>query len=117
MQFAALIHKGHDLDPAVTLASDIIKIATRNGAIAQGREDCGEIKVGMKADLLLVDMSAINNIPSYNFESTVIYSMTEDNILMTMCDGNILYENGAYTTIDEEELKSEGKRVISHYFD
>ena len=117
MQFAALIHKGHDLDPAVTLAADMIKIATRNGAIAQGREDCGEIKVGMKADLLLVDMSAINNIPSYNFESTVIYSMTEDNILMTVCDGNILYENGAYTTIDEEELKSEGKRVISHYFD
>lgn len=117
MQFAALIHKGHDLDPSVTLAADMIKIATKNGAIAQGRYDCGEIKVGNKADLLMIDFDAINNIPSYNFESAVMYSMTEENILMTMCDGNILYENRAYTTIDEEELKREGKRVISHYFD
>ena len=117
MQTAALIHKGNDLDPSVTLAADMIKIATRNGALAQGREDCGEIAIGMRADLLLVDMGSVNNIPSYNFESTVMYSMTESDILMTMCDGNILYENGAYTTIDEEELKSESRRVISHYFD
>lgn len=117
MQFAALIHKGNDLDPSVTLASDMIKIATRNGAKAQGRFDCGDVAMGKRADLLLIDMSSFNNIPSYNFESTVCYSMTEENILMTMCDGNILYDRGAYTTIDEEKLKSEARRVISHYFD
>ena len=117
MQFAALIHKGNDLDPSVTLASDMIRMATRNGALAQGREDCGEIAVGMRADLLLVDMSSMNNLPSYNFESTVCYSMTEEDILLTMCDGNILYENHAYTTIDEERLRSEASSVISHYFD
>ena len=117
MQFAALIHKGNDLDPSVTLAADMIKIATRNGAKAQGRLDCGDVAMGKRADLLLVDMSHFNNIPTYNFESTVCYSMTEENIKMTMCDGNILYEDGAYTTIDEEKLKAEAKRVISHYFD
>ena len=117
MQFAALIHKGNDLDPSVTLAGDMIKIATRNGALSQGRDDCGEIAVGMKADLLLIDLGAWNTIPSYSFESTVCYSMTEENILLTMCDGNILYEDHAYTTIDEEKLKSEAQRVISHYFD
>ena len=117
MQFAALVHKGNDLDPSVTLAADMIKIATRNGAKAQGRLDCGDVAMGKRADLLLVDMSHFNNIPSYNFESTVCYSMTEENIKMTMCDGNILYEDGAYTTIDEEKLKADAKRVISHYFD
>ena len=117
MQFAALIHKGNDLDPSVTLAGDMIKIATRNGALSQGRDDCGSVAVGMKADLLLIDLSAWNTIPSYSFESTVCYSMTEENILLTMCDGNILYEDHAYTTIDEEKLKSEAQRVISHYFD
>lgn len=117
MQLAALIHKGNDLDPSVTTARDMIKIATRNGALAQGRLDCGEVRMGMKADLIMIDLSAFNNIPYYSFESSVMYSVTEENIIMTMCDGNILYENGAYTTIDEEELKSESKRVISHYFD
>ncbi len=117
LQFAALIHKGNDLDPAVTNAGEMIRVATRNGAVAQGREDCGDLAVGKKADLILVDMSAFNNIPYYSFESTVAYSMQEDNVLLTMCDGNILYENGAYNRIDEEKLKSEARRVISHYFD
>ncbi len=117
LQFATLIHKGDQLDPSVTLAADMIKCATKNGAIAQGRGDCGEIKQGNKADLLLVDMSSFDNIPSYNFESTICYSMAESDILMTLCDGNILYENGTYTTIDEQLLKADAKRVISHYFD
>ena len=95
----------------------MIKCATKNGAIAQGRYDCGEIKVGAKADLVLIDMDSINNIPSYDLYSTVCYSASEEDVLLTMCDGNILYENGTYTTIDEELLKYNSKRVISHYFD
>lgn len=117
LQFATLLHKGTALDAAATLAPDMIRCATKNGALAQGREDAGEIKVGYKADLVLVDMSSFNNVPSYNFESTVCYSMAESDILMTMCDGNILYERGTYTTIDEELLKHKAKEVISHYFD
>lgn len=117
LQYAALIHKGVELDPAVTSAGEMIKCATLNGAKSQGRVDCGEIKVGNCADLILLDMQSFDNIPSYSLESTVCYSATESNILMTVCDGNILYENGSYTTIDEERLKSNAKRVISHYFD
>ena len=117
LQFATLIHKGVERDPAVTLASDMIRCATKNGALAQGREDCGEIKAGYKADLILIDMNAINNIPAYSIDSAVCYSANDDNVIMTVCDGNILYENGSYTTIDEEYLKHNAKKVIAHYFD
>jgi 5-methylthioadenosine/S-adenosylhomocysteine deaminase len=117
MQFAALLHKGVQRDPSVTMASDMIKIATENGARAQGRADCGKIAEGYKADLVLMDMSAVENIPSYCFESTLCYSASEADVLMTVADGRILYENRAYTTIDEEKLKSEARSVIAHYFD
>ncbi len=117
LQYAALIHKGFECDPAVTSAGEIIRCATKNGAISQGREDCGELKVGNRADLILIDMDAINNIPTYDLESTVAYSATESNILMTLSDGNILYDRGTYTTIDEELIKHNAKRVIAHYFD
>ncbi len=117
LQFATLVHKGAQRDPAVTLASDMIRCATKNGAVAQGRQDSGEIKVGSRADLILIDMNAINNIPAYSLDSAVCYSANDDNIIMTVCDGNILYDNGTYTTIDEELLKYNAKRVISHYFD
>lgn len=117
LQYAALIHKGAECDPAVTSAHEMIKCATRNGAVAQGRDDCGVIKEGMRADLILIDMDAVNNIPSYDLESTVAYSATESNVLMTLADGNILYDRGTYTTIDEELMKYNAKKVISHYFD
>ena len=117
LQFAALIHKGEELDPTVTRAAEVIDMATRNGALSQGRADCGKISVGNRADMLLIDIDSIGNIPSYDFESTVCYSASESDILMTVCDGRILYENGTYNSIDEERLRYEAKRVISHYFD
>ncbi len=117
LQYAALIHKGAECDPAVTSACEMIKCATVNGARSQGRSDCGELKTGNRADLVLIDMNAVNNIPSYDLESTVCYSATESNVLMTLSDGNILYDRGTYTTIDEEQMKFNAKRVISHYFD
>ena len=92
-------------------------LATRNGAIAQGRNDCGEIKVGYKADVVLLDIDAVNNIPSYGYYTTVAYSAKSSNVLMTMVDGNVLYKNGEYKTIDIEKLKFEAKDVINHYFD
>ncbi len=117
LQYAALIHKGACCDPAITNAHDMIRCATRNGAIAQGRDDSGELKVGSRADLILINMDSINNIPSYDLESTVCYSAAESDVLMTLSDGNILYDRGTYTPIDEEKMKHDAKRVISHYFD
>lgn len=117
LQYATLIHKGAELDPTVTLARDAIDMATVNGAKSQGRLDCGEIKVGNRADIILIDMDSLNNIPFYDLESTVCYSACDSDVLMTVCDGRILYENGSYTSIDEERLRREAKSVISHYFD
>ena len=116
MQFAALIHKGIQLDAAATDASDMIYMATRAGALAQGRRDCGKIETGYAADLLMIDLHSINNIPNYDYESAVCYSVGTSDIVLTMCDGCILYENGAYTSIDTERLEFEMKQVLENYF-
>ena len=70
-----------------------------------------------KADLILVDMAAINHIPTYDTTVSLCYSTNSSNVLLTMCDGRILYENGAYTTIDIECLRFESRQVIRRYFD
>ena len=75
------------------------------------------VAVGARADLILVDLNAINNIPCYDLATTLAYSANTSNVLLTMCDGRILYENGAYTTIDIECLKFESRQVIRRYFD
>ncbi len=117
MQYASLIHKGNTYNASATCASDMIKCATENGAKAQGRYDCGKLEVGCRADLILVNMNSLNNIPVFNYDSALCYSATESDILMTVCDGRILYENGEYTTIDIEKLVFESKEVFAHYFD
>lgn len=117
MQYAALIHKGNTRNAAETNASDMIKCATVNGAIAQGRLDCGKIEVGCRADLILVNMNSVNNIPVFSYDSALTYSACESDVLMTVCDGRILYENGEYTSIDMEKLTAEAKSVFEHYFD
>ena len=117
LQYAVLLGKGISRQPESVTAAEMFPLATRNGAIAQGREDCGEIKIGYKADAVLVNLDSVNNIPSYGYYTTLAYSAKSSDVLMTMVDGEILYKNGEYKTIDIEKLKFEAKDVINHYFD
>ena len=75
------------------------------------------IEPGMRADLTLLRMDSLHNIPSYDPLYTLAFSADTSDVRMTVCDGIILYENGAYTAIDEEKLRFEMAWVLAHYFD
>ncbi len=117
LQLTAILQKGIHRDPEIIRADMLPALATRNGALAMGREDCGAVAVGSKADLIIIDLNAINNIPCYDLATTLAYSADTSNVLLTMCDGRILWENGEYTSIDTECLRFEARQVIRHYFD
>ncbi len=117
LKIAAVLHKGVSHEADATDAHTVCMLATLGGAMAQGRVDCGKIEVGKKADLILIDMDSLHNIPSYRYETTVAYSADSSDVRMTMVDGKILYQNGEYITIDIEKLKYEARDVIKHYFD
>lgn len=117
MQTAAILHKGVLLDPTATTASQMPKLATRNGALAQGRDDCGEIRIGARADLVLIDRTSVHNMPCFDDYAMLCYSAERNDVLMTMVDGRILYQNGTYTLIDEERLRYDAQKVFAHYFD
>ncbi len=117
MQTAAILHKGILLDSTATTASQMPKLATRNGALAQGREDCGEIRIGARADLVLIDRTSVHNMPCFDDYAMLCYSAERTDVLMTMVDGRILYQNGTYTLIDEERLRYDAQKTFAHYFD
>lgn len=112
MYIAAILHKGINNKPDIIPTHQIFKMATENGAKSQGRNNCGKIEIGYKADMILIDLNDINNIPFYNAEST-LYSINSSNVCMTMVDGKILYENGEYTTIDIEKLKYDMRDICA----
>ncbi len=114
MHLAALLSKGVERNSLNAPAEKIIKLATENGAKAQGRELCGSLCEGFAADFILVDSESINNIPSYSPAYTVLYSTSARDVLMTVVDGKILYENGEFTTLDIEKIKDGFKRVCDY---
>ncbi len=116
MNLSALLQKGIDLDPSSVKAEQIIKLATANGALCQKRENCGSIALGNKADIIMLDMDTINNIPSFSPVYSFLYSANSSNICFNMVDGCILYENGEYKTLDIEKVKSDMKQLKKDFF-
>ena len=102
---AAILQKGFDQDPSSVKAEEIVKLATKNGALSQNRSDCGEIKVGNKADIIMLDMDKISNIPTFSPVYSLVYSINSSDVCFNMVDGQILYENGEYKTLDIERVK------------
>ena len=116
-QLASILHKGYNRDAEATRASQMLDIATLNGAKSQGRNDCGKLIVGNRADLVLIDLNALNNKPCFDTYCTLSYSANSSNVLLTMVDGDILYDNGEYTTLDIEKVKYDFNDICKHYFD
>ena len=91
--------EGHDA--AALPAPAALMMATVCGARAQGRAaECGMLKEGMDADLVLVDFSAPHLIPCHNVMSGLVFSANGGDVAMTMVRGKILYQNGRFPTLD-----------------
>lgn len=117
LRLASILHKGVNRKADITVAREMSALISQGGARAQGREDCGKTETGKRADGVLLDMDAVNNVPCYDTYAALCYSADSSNVVMTMVDGRILYENGEYTSIDKEKLVFEAKNLIAHYFD
>ena len=92
MHLASLIHKGVANDPTVLSPWDVIEMATRNGAKALGRDDIGEIAVGKKADLCVVDINKPHLVPALDIANLVVHSMHASDVVRTMVGGDIVYD-------------------------
>lgn len=106
MHIASLIHKGLAQDPTVLSAWDIIEMATKNGARALGSHDSGEIAVGNSADLCVVDMTRRHLSPVIDLPNLVVNSMHASDVVMTIVEGEVLYNRGEYSTIDVSSARA-----------
>ena len=92
MHICSLIHKGLAKDPTVLSAWDVIDMATVNGAKALGMDDTGEIAVGKKADLCVIDLDKPHLTPCLDIPNLIVNSMHASDVVETVVDGRIAYE-------------------------
>lgn len=107
MREAALLQKIR-LGPEALSARDVVRMATEGGARTLGWEkEMGTLDVGKRANLILIDQNDFSVLPSEDPATNVVYAHTARDVAMTIVDGEILYEDGALTRIDEEKLRAE----------
>ncbi len=107
MKTASLIQKGVHLDPTLLPAYSTLAMATLNGAKAQGRSSSGKIKVGMDADLIVLNTASPSLTPMHEPHSGIVYAARGSDVELTMVRGKALYEDREFKTIDFEKLRYE----------
>ncbi|MBR0542245.1 MAG: amidohydrolase [Clostridia bacterium] len=112
MYLAAILPKGINNKADIITPKQILKMATRNGALAQGREDCGLVKEGFKADVIVLDLNKPNMYPDFDVINNIVYSANSSDVLLTMVDGEVLYRNGEFKYIDVEKVGFECNRIV-----
>ena len=64
-----------------------------------------------RQDLIVIDIDQPNMYPVHNMINNLVYSAAGSDIVLTMVDGNVLYENGEYKTIDMEKTVFEAEKA------
>ncbi len=114
MNAAALVYKGANRQAQCVDASDVLKMATVNGAKAIGREgELGVIKEGAIADLILIDLNEPQFLPANSIISALVYSSNGSEVDTVIVDGKVLMERRQLTTINEEEVYEECRRIAA----
>ncbi|MDD4752706.1 MAG: amidohydrolase, partial [Desulfitobacteriaceae bacterium] len=118
MRAACLLHKVNTMDPTVLPAYQGLEMATKNGAKVLGlAEEIGQISIGKKADIILVDFNKPHLCPRHDAAAHLVYAAQPSDVKTVIIDGKIIMEDRRVLAIDEEKVMYEAarctKRLVS----
>ncbi len=101
MDTAAKLHKVNTLDPTVTDALTILKMATHQGARALGLEKItGSLEPGKKADIIVINTRKPHLTPMYNPISHLVYAVQGSDVSDSIINGRVVLEKGKLQSLD-----------------
>ncbi len=81
-----------------------------------GLEECDTLAPGKLADLIMVDLHQPNMQPLNNITKNLVYSGSKQNIMLTMVNGRILYENGEFLIgAEPEDIYRRANEIIREF--
>jgi 5-methylthioadenosine/S-adenosylhomocysteine deaminase len=110
-RLAALLAKGTSGDPTAIPARHALAMATRIGASAMHMDHLtGSLEAGKRADLIVLDLDRLHNVPAFFHDaggiySQIVYASKSTDVVDVMCYGRWLMRNRALLTLDEAELR------------
>jgi 5-methylthioadenosine/S-adenosylhomocysteine deaminase len=111
MDTAAKLHKLISNDPKVVSAQDAFEMATIRGARAMHLDkEIGSIETGKRADIVIVDLDALNQTPFYNIYSDLVYATKAGDVRTVIIQGRIVMRDRRLLTLNEETIKADARR-------
>jgi cytosine/adenosine deaminase-related metal-dependent hydrolase len=90
-------------------AREALEIATRGGAQVLGRDDCGQIAVGKRADIALWDVTGVESAGSWDPAALLLAGPTRVRDLFV--EGRPVVRDGQMVTIDLERVIGDQNRL------
>ena len=106
-RLTAMLHKGISGDPLLIPAKEALELATKQGALALGFTDVGQIAVGQKADIVLYDMQKPYWYPRHDRISLLVYAANATDADTVIVNGKVLMKNGELLHMDVEKIYAE----------
>ena len=112
MYLATALQKIKTKDASACDAVEVLKMATVGSAHCMGLDDIDVIDEGKIADLIVIDLHRPNMQPINDIKKNIVYSGSKENVLMTMINGKILYDNREFVGVDTEEIYYNAQKII-----
>ena len=106
MRVGLLIQRGMGAHEAFYSSKTFIRMATLDGARALKLDHLiGTLEPGKRADIIAVDLSQSYQAPTQNPYSALVHTSNQEDVLMTMVNGRVLYDRGRFLTLDPESMR------------
>jgi 5-methylthioadenosine/S-adenosylhomocysteine deaminase len=108
MDTAAKLHKLISNDPKTLPAEQAFEMATIGGAKALHLgEITGSLENGKRADIAIVDLDSLNQMPFFNIYSSLVYSTKADSLRTVIINGRIVMLDRRLLTLNENAIKKD----------
>jgi 5-methylthioadenosine/S-adenosylhomocysteine deaminase len=112
MFLASALQRGHLKSPEILKSDTVLKMATENGAKALGLKNVGVLKIGYKADIIMLD--TIKSLTTDSIKNDIVFSYGAEDVKMTMVNGIVLYQNGKFNLkIGIKKLQNKCKQILN----
>jgi 5-methylthioadenosine/S-adenosylhomocysteine deaminase len=115
-QAAALLARASGRDPGALSAGEAMRLATAGGAAALGMEDVGRISQGVRADIIVVDLTEPSTTPILlepphdNVLPLILFSAVARDVRDVLVDGQVIMRDRVFTHLDTDRIVGECQR-------
>ncbi len=112
MRVGLLVQRGMLGEQGFFSAKTFVTMATLGGAQALKIDHLvGSLEPGKRADIIAVDLSKSHQVPTQNPYGALVHTCNQDNVLMTMVDGRMLFDRGTYLTLERESMSERTEQL------